>query len=107
MVINNISRKGMEQLLDFSQFSIRTLELYDCVQSSVTRQLLVDELHNRLRRMNGDSETKLFQVFLTPFSRLINELQGHPENIEAGIELAEEMMAAIERALIAQVYKVA
>ena len=102
MSIRDIARKDIEGLLDFTQFTISTLNLYGAVQSSVTRQLLCNELYQRLRRLNGAAEIKCFEMYLTPLNRLLNELSAHPEHIDAGIELAEELMVAIDRMLLSQ-----
>lgn len=95
-------RQQIEKLLDFAYFTIRALELYDSVKSITTRELLLAELHQRYRNLNGAASLKKFQAHLSLLMRVISEISGRPEHIEAGIECAEQLISNIERALLSE-----
>jgi len=93
-------RQQIDKLLDFAYFTIRALELYDSVRSHTTRELLLAELHQRYRSLNGAANLKKFQAHLSLLMRLISEISGGSEHIEASIECAEQLISNIERVLL-------
>lgn len=102
MKTNSDAGYQIEKLLDFAQFTIRALELYDSVRSNTTRGLLLGELHQRFQNLNGTATIRKFHASLSLLMRLVAEIPAHPEHIEAGIECAEQLIEAIERALLAE-----
>ena len=98
--INSDAQHQIEKLLDFAQFTIRALELYDSVRSSTTRGLLMGELHQRFQNLNGAASLKRFQASLSLLMRLVTEIPSHPEHIEACIECAQQLIEAVERVLL-------
>ncbi|MBI4431317.1 MAG: hypothetical protein HY587_06370 [Candidatus Omnitrophica bacterium] len=102
---NPLAQQNFEKLLDFAHFTARTLELYDSIRSNTTRELLLAELHQRYRHLNGCVDMKRFQVHLLLLTRLLNEIPSHPEHVEAGIECAEQLIESVERTLLAQLDK--
>ena len=55
------SRRQLDQLYDFAEFARKILELYDNVRVTMTRGMLLSELHNRLRGLDGAAEHRRFQ----------------------------------------------
>ena len=100
MKINSDAQHQIEKLLDFAQFTIRALELYDSVRSSTTRSLLMGELHQRFQNLNGAASLKRFQASLSLLMRLVTEIPSHPEHIEACIECAKQLIEAVEIVLL-------
>ncbi|MBI4430780.1 MAG: hypothetical protein HY587_03595 [Candidatus Omnitrophica bacterium] len=99
---NGTGKVQFEKLLDFAHLTVRALELYDSIRSSTTRELLLSELHQRYRHLDGCIEMKQFQAHLTLISRLLNEIPSQPEHVEAAVECASQLIEFIERRLIAQ-----
>ena len=97
---NDVEEKKIEQLYDFADLALRILELYEEVRIAVSRDLLLNELHMRMRHLNGAGQIKKFQPYLVMFQRILTEIPSRPEHVEAAVACAEQLKAAIEQAAL-------